>query len=233
MAGSHRADRTSRARSALPRWAWLLGVAVAVLPAGTIIGHRVWAGTATSAVRSADQPIPPTTPATSAPPATPSPASSPSGLPTTVASVRTTVAPDAPRRITAGRDLDSGFDSAVTTLDPASTGEVARWGARGSPGSPGTDTVYVVGSMRSGGAFEPLARLKVGNHVSIRTDSGTLTYTVEATGQKHDAALLSDPLFTEHAPGRLVLVGIRYAASGARLPDALIVTAQLSSAEKA
>jgi len=235
VAGSHRAERAPRARSSLPRWAVLLGIAVALVPAAVIVGHRVWGG-ASSEVRSTDQPIRPVTSSTTAPATaspTPSPATSPSAQPTTPAPVLTKVAPDTPRRIIAGRVLDSGFDSAVTTLDPASTSEVARWGLRGSPGSPGTDTVYVVGSMRSGGAFEPLGRLRDGSRVSIRTDSGTVTYTVQAQGLKPYSSLRRDPLFTEHAPGRLVLVGIRYAASGARLPDALIVTAQLSSAEKA
>jgi len=87
--------------------------------------------------------------------------------------------------------------------------------------------------MRSGGAFEPLGRLRDGSRVSIRTDSGTVTYTVQAQGLKPYSSLRRDPLFTEQAPGRLVLVGIRYAASGARLPEALVVAAQLSGAEKA
>jgi hypothetical protein len=145
------------------------------------------------------------------------------------------VRPDTPRRLSSGTLIDTGFDSSVTALEPASSSEVARLGTRGSPGSPGTDTVYVVGAVRPDGssALARLASLRVGRTVSIRTDSGTLTYTVRATTLAPETALAADPLFTERRAGRLVLVGIRYDASGARLPDALVVTAELTGAERA
>ena len=145
------------------------------------------------------------------------------------------VRPDTPRRLISGTLIDAGFDSSVTVLEPASSSEVARLGTRGSPGSPGTDTVYVVGAVRPDGssALSRLDSLRVGRTVSIRTDSGTMTYTVRATTLESVATLPGDALFTEHRPGRLVLVGIRYDASGTRLPDALVVTAELTGAETA
>jgi hypothetical protein len=69
--------------------------------------------------------------------------------------------------------------------------------------------------------------------VTLRTDRGTMTYTVGSTVLKSSAGLAADPAITERVPGRLVLVGIRYAASGDRLRDALVVTAQLSGATRA
>lgn len=235
MAGSHRGRRTRRGPfSTVPPWAVAVAVLAALLPAAWLGTHR-WltaddtTGTAQpSASASSDLPIPPvspTAPATTAGTQAPSPTARP--LPE--------VAPDAPRRLESGTVIDTGFDSAVTTMEPASTSEVARWGVRGSPGSPGTDTVYVVGAVRSTteSAFARLPDLRVGSTVTIRTDSGTLTYTVRATGLKPAAGLAQDVLFTEHRAGRLVLVGIRYAASGDRLADALVVTAELTDAEKA
>jgi hypothetical protein len=111
---------------------------------------------------------------------------------------------------------------------------VARWESRGSPGSPGTDTVYVIGRVYADqdSAFAGLPQLRRGAKVSIRTDLGTMTYTVDATALKPEAGLRDDPLFTERKPGRLVLLGIRYDASGSRLAKALVVTAQLTGAKK-
>jgi hypothetical protein len=134
----------------------------------------------------------------------------------------------------AGRLIDTGFDESVTDLDASSASEVARWDPRGSPGSPGTDTVYVIGRVYAGrdSAFAGLPRLARGATVSIRTDTGTLTYTVGASTLKAETGLRRDPLFTSHEPGRLVLLGIRYDASGHRLGKALVVTAQLTGATR-
>jgi hypothetical protein len=78
--------------------------------------------------------------------------------------------------------------------------------------------------------FAGLPRLEPGAKVSIRTDSGTLTYTVSAATLRTEDGLPQDPLFTRHKPGRLVLLGIRYDDAGDRLGKALVVTAQLSGA---
>lgn len=220
----------------------VVATVVALLPAAWLGTHR-WlaADDTTGRVQpsdgvSSDLPIPPVAPPSTREPSTRGPSTpgpgtpTPSGTPPRLPEV----APDAPRRLQAGTLIDTGFDSAVTTIEPASTTEVARWGSRGSPGSPGTDTVYVVGAIRaSGSAFARLPALAAGNAVTIRTDSGTLTYTVRTTGLKPETGLATDPLFTEHVPGRLVLVGIRYAASGDRQRDALVVTAELTGAESA
>jgi hypothetical protein len=203
---------------------------VALVPASYLTAHRVFHDAAVTPVeRTADLPIPPVSPsaiASSSPPAAPetsvTPAKSLPSVPTR-----------APRRIASGAVLDAGFDSAVTSLDASSDAEVARWESRGSPGSPGDDTVYVMGRVRTDrdSACAALPRLVAGGKVSIRSDAGTMTYTVTQSALARADGLGNDPLFTTHRPGRLVLVGIRYDASGNRLPQALVVTAELSGAQ--
>ena len=220
-------------------------VVVVLVPAVWFTAHQV-AGNYAASSRSPKST--PQSPATTTPTGTPTDQSSPTVSPTPTPTATTSpsilpsptqtdlasVAPDSPRRITSGSLIDTGFDSAVSTLEAASTAEVARLGSRGSPGSPGTDTVYVVGKVRTGAAsgFEHLPDLKAGSRISIRTDTATLTYTVSATSTKQESALPGNKLFTRHVPGRLVLVGIRYAASGSRLGEALVVTARLTGVEK-
>jgi hypothetical protein len=208
-----------------------VAIVLALIPATYLTAHRVFGGTtADPGDSTTDLPIPPVSPSrTPTPSSTPTAGSTPSKTPKLPR-----VAPDAPRRLVAGSLVDTGFDESVTDLDATSASEVARWDPRGSPGSPGTDTVYVVGRVYADGdsAFARLPRLKAGATVSIRTDNGTMTYTVSATTLKPESGLRRDPLFTTHQPGRLVLLGIRYDASGDRLGKALVVTAQLSGAER-
>jgi len=216
----------------VPWWAIAAAVVAALVPATVLGAHRVFDSGGAPTSHSTDLPIPPvsagttpaTTPGTTA--ATPSqPTPPPVKLPR--------VAPDAPRRITSGDVIDAGFDNAVTDLESASTSEVARWASRGSPGSPGTDTVYEIGKvLGDDSGFAGLPQLKPGTTVSIRTDSGTLTYEVSATTLRPGSGLQDDPLFARHKAGRLVLVGIRYDDSGVLLDKALVVTAQLSAATR-
>ena len=206
----------------------MVAVVAALVPATVLGAHRLVHHSDSTTSHSTDLPIPPVSPSTT-PPSTPS-----APTPTAIATVKLPrIAPDAPRRITSGDALDAGFDNAVTDLDAASTSEVARWEDRGSPGSPGSDTVYVIGKvLGSDSGFAGLPQLKAGATVSIRTDNGTLRYTVSATRLAREDGLAQDPLFTRHKAGRLVLVGIRYDDSGDRLDKALVVTAQLSGAKK-
>jgi hypothetical protein len=209
-------------------------VVLAVVPATGITAKRVFDGSSSPpSVTSTDLPIPPVSPSasetgpgkpTGQPPATPSKKAT-AKLPR--------VAPDAPRRLVSGDLIDTGFDEAVAEIGASSTSEVARWESRGSPGSPGTDTVYVIGRVYADGdsAFADLPRLKPGAKVSIRTDTGTMTYTVSAATLKAEAGLADAPLFTTRKAGRLVLVGIRYDESGDRLGKALVVTAELTGAK--
>jgi hypothetical protein len=236
LAGSHRAPRTNRS-AAVPLWAIVVAIVIALIPATWFTAQRVFDGSESPGRdTTTQQPIPPvsprTTPTPTATPATTPPASAPS----TTAPVRLPrVAAEAPRRLVVRGLIDVGFDNAVTTIETGSTAEVARLEARGSPGSPGTDTVYVIGKVFPGGtgsAFAKLPKLVVGTKVTIRTDAGVLTYTVRSTGLTADAHLRKAPVFTQHRAGRLVLVGIRYNASGDELPKDLVVTAQLTGAKR-
>jgi hypothetical protein len=212
----------------------VVAIVVALIPATYLTAHRVLSGSsAAPRDHSTDLPIPPVTPSSTPTPST-TPAATPSSTPSTPAKSLPRIAPDAPRRLVAGSLVDTGFDASVTDLDATSASEVARWDPRGSPGSPGTDTVFVIGRVYAvkDSAFARLPRLRRGAAVSIRTDRGTMTYTVGAATLKPESGLRRDPLFTEHLPGRLVLVGIRYDASGDRLSKALVVTAQLTGAKK-
>jgi hypothetical protein len=236
LAGSHRAERPPSRRSpAIPRWAVAVAVVVALVPAAVLTAHRVFSSTGSPDSHANDLPIPAVSPSATTT-GTTTPTATPTAAPTktpTAAPRLPRVAPAAPRRITSGKLLDAGFDSAATDLDASSNTEVARWESRGSPGSPGRDTVYVFGRVRAGGAFARLAKLGAGSRVVIRTDNGTMTYTVSAATLEPESGLRKDPLFRQHRAGRLVLVGIRYDDSGSRLGKALVVTAQLSGARRA
>jgi hypothetical protein len=234
LAGSHRAPRTPKPRArqgrtaAVPAWAIVVAIIAALIPATVLTAQRFLDSADPPTSKNTDLPIPPVSPKVSVQPSTaPSPtetAAHPPKLPR--------VAPAAPRRITARGLVDAGFDEAVTGIEPSSASEVARWESRGSPGSPGTDTVYVVGEVGAGTAFSDLPRLGAGAAVRITTDNGVLTYTVTASAQKNTGGLLSSPLFRTHKAGRLVLVGIRYGASGNPRGKAVVVTAQLSAATR-
>jgi hypothetical protein len=240
LAGSHRAPRrgtssTQRPRaSSVPRWAVAVAAVLALVPATYLTAQRVFDDSpASPGESSTDVPIPPVTPS-----ATRTPTTGPSATPTQTTKPSPNlprVTPDAPRRITSGDVLDAGFDSSVTELDASSATEVARLESRGSPASPGTDTVIVIGRVYADGdsAFGELSKLERGSKVSIRTDSGTMTYTVSSTALSAESGLASAPVIRTHQAGRLVLVGIRYDASGDRLGKALVVSAQLSGARKA
>ncbi|MFL6024268.1 MAG: hypothetical protein ACJ72O_13095 [Marmoricola sp.] len=169
-------------------------------------------------------------------PTSPTPTVSPTPTATAAAKPLPRVAASSPRRMVVTGLLDIGFDDAVAPHDglfrAASTAEAARWGGRGVPASPARDTVYVVGKVSSGGAFEKLPKLRRGTRITLRTDAGVLTYTVQATATRAAQGLTSDPGFTKRVVGRLQLVGLRYDARGNRADTVLIVTAQLTSARR-
>ena len=208
----------------------MVAIVAALVPATVLTAHQLVNSDDEPSSHTSDLPIPPvsppsTQPGTSLTETTAPPTEQPKALPR--------VAPDAPRRITAGQLVDSGFDNSVTDLEPSSASEVARWEPRGSPGSPGPDTVYVVGEVDDDSAFARLPQVKPGATVRITTDNGLLTYTVSAATLKSEDGLAQSPLVRTHKPGRLILVGFRYDDSGDRLDKALVVTAQLTGAKKA
>lgn len=244
LAGSHRAPR-STSRTTQPtrtsKRAVALAVVVGLVPALWFTGQRLVDDDKSPASNTPTElPIPPvTTPGTpTAVPTTPRAApSTPVGTPTARASNLPGVAPDVPRKLLSSGLLDVGFDDSVEptsngSFQAASTAEVARWGTRGQPGSPGPDTVYVIGKTFLSGvsALDTLPRIEVGAEIAIRTDSGSLTYTVRSVADKATAGLAKNAAFAAKVPGRLVVVGIRYDRSGDLTGRAVVVTAQLSGA---
>ena len=85
-------------------------------------------------------------------------------------------------------------------------------------------------AYRAGGHARLLAALR--EHDLTPTHSFVISRTVSETKLKALSGLAEAALFTTHQPGRLVLVGIRYDASGNRLDKALVVTAELTGAKK-
>lgn len=232
LAGSHRAQRPRRSgrSSQVPPWAVVAAIVVALVPATWFTAQRVFDGppSATASAPATDLPIPPVS---LAPTSSSAPSTSPAPTPAAASSLPTVTA-DPPRRITAGDALDAGFDSAVTALEASSDDEVARLETRGAPGSPGTDTVVVVGRVLADGqgAFAALPLLGPGDRVTIRTDNGTLTYTVRTAALLARDGLARSEVVAAERPGWLVLVGNRYDDAGDRLGRDLVVTAQLTDA---
>jgi hypothetical protein len=205
---------------------------IALLPAIWFGAHRLLASDATEAPEE-QAPIPPVT-STASPAATTTTPPASRG-PAELSSVAVSV----PRRLRVAGLLDVGFDDSIKPraggFTAASTAEAARWESRGKPGSPGTDTVFLVGKVyrQSDSAFDRLPAVKKGAKISVRTDSGVLTYTVVSTASVPAKGLLSTGTLTRKVPGRLVLVGILFdARDDQRTGKYLVVVAQLSGARK-
>lgn len=137
----------------------------------------------------------------------------------------TQVSDSSPRRITVDGLMDRGFDIAVDDsggqLLPASGDEVSRWADRGSPGSPGSDTVFLVGSTDAEDAFNGLPEMAKGTEIVVTTDLADLTYTVVATQSVTDP--LSKKRIVADVPGRLVLLGTDGYGASADEPVQVVV----------
>lgn len=247
MAGSHRATQPKeplkrsgrptrkKAPPRLSRRSLAIAAGVALLPALWLGSQRVLGDD--DGTNRDQAPIPDVTSTRTPTTAATSPAATPSAPVSTAAPALTRVAASGPRRLTV-RGLDVGFDDSIEDRDggftAASTAEAARWGSRGSPASPGTDTVYLVGKVytNSESAFAGLTDVKAGDVATLRTQSGAvLRYTVQSAGPRAASGLLRTPEFTEKTPGRLVLVGILFdSQDDERTGQYQVVVAQLTGA---
>jgi len=230
MAGSHRAPTPPRRSGRLVRTLGIVAV-VAVIIAGAYAFDQ----SRKDDPDPAGSGSPTTTPTPSSlPTVTLSPTPTPTPKPTATAKPLPRVKPSAPKRLVVSGLLDVGFDSTITpkngVLQPGSTAEVARWGGRGVPGSPSRDTVFLIGKVSANGAFQKLPRLHSGSHVTLRTQTGLLTYTVRTVTRRKAAGLTHDPTFARRVPNRLQLVGIRYDSHGDRTGTVVVVTAELTRA---
>ncbi len=141
-----------------------------------------------------------------------------------------------PRRLRAGKLIDAGFDAAVTAgtdrFTAASASELSRLASRGRPGSPGTDTVVIIGEDRfdRSAALNRIADLKPGDSIELETYTADLTYVVERSTELDASAVPTIGAVTANVPGRLVLVATTYDSNGNRAGRDTVVTARLTGA---
>ncbi len=189
----------------------------------------------------------PTSPQTTADPSPSSPTSpgatasgAPEASPSPTRSASADLAelePAAASRIVIDDVVDAGFDASISPnggrLSPLSRDEVARWGDRGLPGNPATDTVVLVGSTRDATAsLWGLEGVAPGATITLTTANGLVSYTVEASRTISSTTGATDPLLRENIPGRLILVGARYDAAGERAASDLVLVASLSGVDR-
>ncbi|WP_310963336.1 class F sortase [Nocardioides terrisoli] len=240
MPGSHRAEGPTAGRSR----GWLFGAAaiLLVVVVAAVLLPRLLASSgdgtakppATSGVgpTTSTAPNSPTTSPSSSPGGKASRGPSASGTPTTAPSP---VPAEPPHRLVIGNLVDAGFAAALQTttgrLIPDTADQVQRLATRGLPGSPGSDTVVVVGaaSSTSIAVFNHLDRLRVGQEVRLETYGGTLTYTVRSETSHAPDTVLGLADVRAHHPGRLVLVVAHY-RHGDRERDDRVIVAQLIKA---
>jgi len=182
-------------------------------------------------------PTPTTTPSPSASPTAP-PASA-SAAPTKKASPRPAlarVAATAPHEISIGSLVRAGFSTSLGTvhrhLIPDRPDKLQRVAARGLPGSPGTDTVILVGAAndRGTGALDDLDKIHVGDLITLTTQNATLTYRVDSLREASPDDVLALSQVRARDTGRLVIDRARY-VRGNRTGSDLVVIAQLVQAE--
>ena len=167
---------------------------------------------------------------------TPTAPASPTAKPTKTAPSITPVPASPPHQITIGSLVDAGFKSSITVVDghliPGAASRLQRLETRGMPGSPGTDTVVLVGAAndRGTGALDDLAKVRTGETIALTTQTGTLTYRI--TGLQHAApnAVLGLPQVRAHVAGRLVIDCANYVGLDRTSRD-LVVVAQLVKGE--
>lgn len=211
----------------------VIGTALALLlrPSGTgpdAAGH---------APTTATTPSMPASPAASVAPETPS--SSPSAAATGRTSPRpalTRVTATPPHEISIGSLVRAGFSTSLGAVEqhlvPERPDKLQRLADRGLPGSPGTDTVVLVGAAndRGTGALDNLDKVRVGDPITLTTQNATLTYRVHALRQASPAGVLTLPEVRGHDTGRLIIDRARY-VGGNRTGSDLVVIAQLVQAD--
>lgn len=223
MAGSHRNVEQVRHRilTHLPH----IAIAVGVI---AIIAFVVWtvADDPESGLPSATQSASPTpTPA----PASPTASAPSDSLPQ--------IPPAAPKRLVIEGLVDAGFDESIEMEDEQvearSADDLSRIGSRGEPGSPGEDTVIIVGQDRfdQQAALNDIADVKKGDRVRLTTANARLTYRVQSTFRVASGTLASASLFTDERPGRLILVATTYSEAGDRTGADTVVVATLARAK--
>jgi len=135
-----------------------------------------------------------------------------------------------PHAISIGRTVTSApFGNALSPtsgrLIPDAVDELQRLGDRGIPGSPGTDTVVLVGaSSTSGrGALDGIDSVNRGDSIVLETQDAKLTYRVTITKDVAASAVLSLPAVTARRTDRLVIDCAHYDSSQRTGEDRVLI----------
>jgi hypothetical protein len=135
-----------------------------------------------------------------------------------------------PHAISIGRAIaNAPFGNALSPtsgrLIPDAVDELQRLGDRGIPGSPGTDTVVLVGaSSTSGrGALDGIDAVKRGESIVLETQDAKLTYRVTSTEDVAASSVLSLPVVTAKRTDRLVIDCAHYDNSQRTGADRVLV----------
>ena len=117
-----------------------------------------------------------------------------------------------PHAISIGRAIaNAPFGNALSPtsgrLIPDAVDELQRLGDRGIPGSPGTDTVVLVGaSSTSGrGALDGIDDVRTGAQIVLETQNARLTYKITSATDVDADQVLTLPAVTEKHTDRLVI----------------------------
>jgi LPXTG-site transpeptidase (sortase) family protein len=160
----------------------------------------------------------------------------PPGTGTTAEAVRAPWEPGAPRRV---RIPALGVSAAVVpvhapddTLVPPSDPTQLGWWADGARPGAARGSALVAGHTvhTGGGALDDLEQLSPGETVVVRTDKGRIVYEVERvrTYSKGRIARDAERLFSQEAPGRLVLITCED-WDGSRYLSNVVVTARATT----
>jgi len=135
-----------------------------------------------------------------------------------------------PHAISIGRTITNApFGNALSPtsgrLIPDAVDELQRLGDRGIPGSPGTDTVVLVGaSSTSGrGALDGIDSVERGDSIVLETQDARLTYRITSVRDVAASAVLSLPAVTARRTDRLVIDCAHYDSSQRTGDDRVLV----------
>lgn len=137
--------------------------------------------------------------------------------------------------------LHADIEEQVPPVDgvytPPSTDKVAWIADRGQPGSPATDTVYLLGhsTLHGHAVFSDLvdpaaggSRLEAGDEIIVSTAHGSLVYEVMRADVIARADLAHDADLWTAKPGRLVLVTCLYDEQRRSIASNVVVYARLA-----